>query len=107
MNRNERLDHHQKFKELAALAQTGALTDSERLDLERHLQGCGWCQHVYNDYALISTEGMSMLAPAYGCNQESKYWDDRPVRSKLFDRIQEAEERGSTSTRGKLLPMKG
>ncbi len=52
MNKYERLDHHQKFKELAALAQRGSLTDNERLDLERHLQVCGSCQEAYNEYAL-------------------------------------------------------
>ena len=34
MNKNERLDDHQKFKELAALAQRGALSDIERTGTE-------------------------------------------------------------------------
>lgn len=84
MNKNERLDHHQKFKELAALAHGGTLTDGERLDLERHLQVCSSCQQAYNEYAVISTEGMSFLAAAYGSNQEGEEWDDRAVRKKLF-----------------------
>src|SRR5260370_16629510 len=87
MNKNERLDHHQKFKELAALAHRGALTDGERLDLERHLQVCSSCRQAYNEYAVISTEGMSFLAAAYGSNQEGEDWDDRAVRKKLLARI--------------------
>ena len=40
MNENERLDHHQKFRELAALNQRGTLNDGERLELDRHLKSC-------------------------------------------------------------------
>jgi len=105
MNKNERLDHHQKFKELAALAQRGSLTNSERLDLERHLQVCGSCQEAYNEYALISTEGMPFLAEAFGYNREGEDWDDRTARKKLLARIQEADRPAVPAARGKVLRM--
>jgi hypothetical protein len=103
MNRNERLDDHQKFKELAAAAQRGALSDNERLDLNRHLRACESCQEAYAEYSLISTEGMPFLAAAYGHSVESEDWDDRPVRNKLFARIGSAEPSGSTGKKAVLL----
>jgi hypothetical protein len=107
MNKNERLDYHQKFKELAALSHRGALNDSERLDLERHLQVCGSCQEAYNEYALISAEGIPFLAAAYGYNRDGEEWDNRSVRKKLFARIQETERPVPPVTRAKVLRMDG
>jgi hypothetical protein len=92
MNRNERLDDHQKFKELTALAQRGTLSNSERQDLQRHLQSCDSCQRVFDEYSLISTEGMTFLAAAHGRSQDTEDWDDRPTRNKLFARIRAAEQ---------------
>src|ERR1700730_2025119 len=105
MNKNERLDHHQKFNDLAALAQRGSLTDSERLDLERHLQVCSSCQQAYNEYALISAEGMPFLAAAYGYNRAGEAWDNCSTRKKLFARMQEAERPAAPVARGKILRM--
>ena len=63
MNRNERLDHHQKFKATSRSGPDGALTDSERLDLDDVICKCVFrARHAYNEYALISTEGMTFLA---------------------------------------------
>jgi hypothetical protein len=107
MNKNERLDHHQKFKELAALAHGGALTDSERLDLERHLHVCSSCRQAYSEYAVISTEGMNFLAAAYGSNQEGEDWDDRAVRKKLFARVHKIDEPVSPVSRAKVLHFGG
>ena len=87
MLRSERVDDHQKFRELAALSLRGALSDSERLDLKLHLEVCSDCQRVYDEYALISTEGMSFLATAYGYNQKSERWDNGPTRHKLLARV--------------------
>lgn len=88
MNTNERLDDHQKFKELAALAHTGELSESERRKLERHLQCCEHCRQAYDEYALISADGMKLLSAAYGESRDAKAWDDASSREKLFERIQ-------------------
>ena len=48
--------------ELAALAQRGALSDFERIELNRHLGFVTPCQEAYEEYALISAEGMPFLA---------------------------------------------
>ena len=66
MNKNERLDDHQKFKQLAALAMGKALTNNERMELDRHLRVCDSCRQAFDEYALISAEGMPFLATAYG-----------------------------------------
>ena len=105
MNKNERLDDHQKFKELAALAQRGTLTESERLELQNHLQTCGSCQQAYDEYALISTEGMNFLAAAHGFSRETRAWDDRPARHELFARIRQTQGTNSAGPAARLLPM--
>jgi hypothetical protein len=98
MNRNEGLDDHQKFKELAALERVGALSESERLALRRHLKVCSSCQQASDEYALIGTEGMSLLAAACGHSRESEAWDDRQVRNKLMARVR-AEEQPRTAVK--------
>ena len=108
MNKNERLDDHQKFKELAALAQRGALSDHERMHLNRHLRVCDSCQQAYAEYALISAKGMPFLAAAYGQRDEGLDWDDRAVRSKLLARVRGAEQSSSSSAKAaEVLRMPG
>jgi hypothetical protein len=103
MNKNERLDDHQKFKELAALAQRGALSSDERLELSGHLRVCGSCREAYAEYSLISREGMPFLAAAYGSFDESEGWDEHPGRSRLLDRIRDTEPLGFSASRGNVL----
>ena len=91
MNKNERLDEHQKFKQMAALAQRGALSDFERMELNRHLGVCHSCQEAYEEYALISAEGMPFLAATFDHNDASEDWDNRAVRNKLMARVQDED----------------
>jgi uncharacterized protein YdcH (DUF465 family) len=108
MNKNERLDYHQKFKELAALMQRGALSHDEQMELNRHLRVCDSCQQAYAEYALISTEGMPFLAAAYGYGDENEDWDDDAVRNKLLARVRNQGELGQVdrpSTSAKVLQM--
>ena len=100
MNKSERLDDHQKFKELAALAQRGALSSNERLELSGHLRVCDSCREAYAEYSLISREGMPLLEAAYGNFDESDGWDERPVRDRLLGRIRDTE---FSATKGEVL----
>lgn len=84
-------EDHQKFKELAALAQAGVLTVSERTELKRHLDLCDACRAVSGEYCLLSTEGMAFLAADCTHVSEAEAWDDRPARNELFSRIRESE----------------
>jgi hypothetical protein len=106
MNRNERLDSHQKFKELAALAQRGALGQSERLELESHLQICSACQQVYDEYALISAGGMSFLAAAYGHDSQGwdRNWDERSVRDRLLARVRDEQGQNERGQSVRMMP---
>src|ERR1700722_804109 len=106
MNKDERLDEHQKFRELAALAQRGALTDSERLALDRHLAVCLACQEAHAEFALISAEGMPLLASAYSLGDASEDWDEQPGRNRLLARIKAADEFGSSGAKAQVLPMR-
>src|SRR6266852_6291303 len=91
MHENEGLNDHQKFKELAALAQGRVLTVSERIELKRHLQLCEACRAVYREYSLLSSEGMDFLAADCGHVSEAEAWDYRAAQNELFSRIRESE----------------
>jgi hypothetical protein len=91
MNRTNPVDDHHQFRELAALALSDELSESERSQLERHLRECSECREASREYALISREGMSFLAMAYGYEQESEGWDDRRVRNRVLARVRNTE----------------
>ena len=105
MNKNERLDGHQKFKELAALAQRGALSEHERLELNRHLRVCESCPQAHAEYELIGAEGMPFLAAAYGYRDETPDevddWDDQPLRNRLLARIRDEADASDQFNRPK------
>jgi len=106
MNRSDGLGDHQKFKELAALERVGTLSDSERLALKHHLKVCASCQQAYEEYGLISTEGMNFLAAAYGYGREAEDWDDRPARNELFARIRNGEKPKSAARKADFLHIR-
>jgi hypothetical protein len=91
MTRTNRMDDHHEFKELAALALRNELSESERLELKRHLEECGACRQAYREFALISTEGMSFLAAVYSGEQVGEDWDDRKVRHRLLARVRNSK----------------
>ncbi len=97
MNKVDWVDDHQKFRELAALSLMDELSESEQLELKRHLQDCRSCRQAYEEYALISTEGMSFLAAAYGHEQKTEEWDDRAIVKKLLSRVQERVQEAKPS----------
>jgi hypothetical protein len=92
MHKNGRLDDHQRFKELGALAQGGECSDSEWLELKRHLQTCGSCREAYSEYSLIAKGGMPFLAAARGYTPECNSWDEGAAWSDLLSRIREMEQ---------------
>jgi hypothetical protein len=92
MKKTEQLDDHQKFRELAALAQRGMLSEEERFTLERHLRVCAPCQQAFEEYLLISTVGMNFLAAANGYIDDGDDWDEQPGRERLLARVRQREE---------------
>jgi hypothetical protein len=101
---NEPPDLHQRFKELAALAQCKTLSPTERLELEHHLESCHSCREIQEEYFLISSEGMNFLAAAYGVGEFSRVWDERRTRNKLFTRIRKADQAQSETLFTRLFP---
>ena len=88
MHESERLNDHQKFKELAALAQARGLTISEGIELKRHLELCEACRRISAEYALLASQGMAFLAADCGHVAEADDWDCRAARD---ERIRESE----------------
>lgn len=88
-------DGHHEFRELAALANSGALTREEWAELKGHLESCEECREIYREYRVLSTNGMSMLEAGYGHRreEEEQAWNDRPVWEKLLARVRAAEQR--------------
>src|SRR5258708_26815334 len=87
-------DEHQKYKELSALSQAGALSRDERDDLESHLAVCDSCREICDEYAVISNQGMPSLGAHYSDSVASESWDDRAVRQQLLLRIRRDEKLG-------------
>lgn len=91
MHSKERLDDHQKFRELAILAQKGAVSDIEQGELNNHLRVCHACRQVSEEYSLISDAGMPFLAAHF----EAEGWDDRDVRDRVMSRVRKIDESDS------------
>ena len=92
MHITERLDDHQKFRELAALAQKGPISDIEQRELNNHLRVCRACQEVCEEYSLINKVGMPFLAATFVQDRETEEWDNRPVRDRLMARVRTMDE---------------
>jgi hypothetical protein len=82
---------HERFKELAALANSGTLSAGEWQELESHLQACESCRQTYKEYHLLASVGMPILAAVYSHPQERENWDDRQSRERLLLRVDESE----------------
>ncbi len=82
---------HERFKELSALAHAGTLNSAELADLRSHLQFCGHCREVYDQYLVLAQVGMPELAAVHSDVQEQKAWESNATRRKLIARIR-AEE---------------
>jgi peptidoglycan hydrolase CwlO-like protein len=82
---------HERFKELSALTNAGALDSTELADLRSHLQICGQCREVHDQYRLLAQVGMPELAAVHADVQEQKTWDVTATRRKLLARIREED----------------
>jgi len=80
-------DDHERFRELSALSNAGTLSSSEVAELHGHLQHCGQCREVYDQYRFLAQVGIPELAAIHSSGQEGPNWDDAPTRRKLLARI--------------------
>src|ERR1700693_5395273 len=81
------LNEHEKFMELSALANTGALTGAEWDELAAHLRACRRCCEIHRQYLTIARQGIPLLAARYANPDEADSWDGALTRRKLFARI--------------------
>jgi anti-sigma-K factor RskA len=95
--------NHSEFEELCVLASAGALAGAERQKLERHLRTCADCWDAYQEYRLLSTEGMSLLASTYARPQTNENWDDRAARKALLARVRTARAESEPEPRKSLV----
>jgi hypothetical protein len=87
--RNDNLNEHDRFRELAAIATSGALAINERAELNDHLRMCEACTEVYAQYRVLAGAGFPMLAASYEHREATSGWDETVLRRKLFVRIDE------------------
>jgi hypothetical protein len=89
-----KIDHgtaneHDKFRELAALAHSGMLTQDEEAELICHLKICESCREVRDQYAILATEGIPYLLSGQSNIEGAQGdWDDVATRKALFARIE-------------------
>ena len=99
MSDNQVCQGHDRFRELTALAGSGAITLSEYSELKPHLQICEECREACLQYAVLSREGIPGLAAFHADRLEMEKWDDAATRRKLFARVRAAERARSFETR--------
>ena len=97
MHINERLDDHQKFRELAVLAQRGTISEIEQLELNNHLRVCRACRQVCDEYSLITMVGMPFLAATLDQDREAERWDNGPSRDRIVARVQSIDDWDSST----------
>jgi len=83
---------HERYKELAALANSGTLSPVEWNQLRCHLKVCGECRDVFGQFMSLVSEGMPMLVTRYGTQDDNGIWDDTRLQKNLFAQIQALEE---------------
>src|ERR1700730_11251147 len=84
---HEGLNGHEKFMELSALANAGALTGAEWDELAAHLRTCRRCCEIHRQYLTVARQGIPLLAARYANQDEAERWDGTLTRRKLFASI--------------------
>src|SRR6266700_898856 len=78
---------HERFRELNALASSGALTPLERSELNAHLDDCEECREAALEYRILAAAGISTIAAAYADRLAYETWDENASLSKLLARV--------------------
>src|SRR5215467_469493 len=93
------MDNHERYRELAAIATTGDLSQEERAELEKHLAECRGCCALTDEYLLVTREGMPLVgseaapevagdaATARGAETAPVRWSEEDARAELSRRI--------------------
>jgi hypothetical protein len=87
MHFNEtRDDHHERFRQLCALAVSGSLSPLESSELRLHLQECESCSQILAEYQVLATQGMAALAETFG-EEHQPTWNESQASRRLLDRV--------------------
>src|SRR5260370_37176896 len=78
---------HERFKELNALANSGALTPLERSELNSHLAHCEERREIALQYRILAAAGISTIAAAYAERPAHETWDEEASLNKLLARL--------------------
>ena len=92
-SRRAALTDHERYKELGALALSGALRPGEWAELRGHLQICESCREICSQYDLLVRDSVPLLAAAYAHPEELENWDDTSTRHRLFEQIRGMQRR--------------
>jgi hypothetical protein len=105
MTEHERLNDHEKFKELGVLANSGSLTTNEWAELRAHLEICQACREVRRQYLILARDGMPLLAARCSDQKERGNWDDTLTRRQVFARIRAQVEQAASGPSGGQLKV--
>lgn len=75
---------HERFRELAAAATSGALTPEESRSLDSHLRDCEECSTAFLEYRVLANEGFALLASSYEHCEETGSWNEAAARRRLL-----------------------
>lgn len=79
-------DHHERFRELCALAVSGSLSPLESAELRVHLQECESCSDLLEEYQILATHGIAALAETFG-EEHQPAWDESRASRRLLERV--------------------
>src|SRR4030081_2029112 len=102
MNERQTMNEHEKFRELGALANSRVLTPCEWAELKAHLQKCEECSDVYEQYRMLVSEGMPMLAARYSNQTEQGGVGGAKALEKIHARVRAHRKQGSSATQDHL-----
>lgn len=78
--------HHERFRQLCALAVSGSLSPLESAELRVHLQECESCSDLLEEYQILATHGMAALAETFG-EEHQPVWDESHASRRLLERV--------------------
>jgi len=84
-------EHHERFRQLCALAVSGSLSLLESAELRAHLQECESCGELLEEYKALATHGLAALAETFGEDYLPE-WDEVAAGHRLLNRVRADRE---------------
>lgn len=95
MNREfEIVEPHDEWRELCALATTGALEPAERERFRIHLASCAQCREMISEFRMIARVAMPLVADEFAPSDDELIqppgWNPDAAKQRLFAKLNEA-----------------